>query len=328
METQLDTGLPYLAFKDTINRANPNKGSGYIPSVNLCTESFSNVSESESHACDLVSLNLANIENEELGKLTKLAVLILDNSIDIGKPPILSAERHHYKYRVLGVGAMGLADWLVKKGYNYTNNLTEVSLLFEDISYYAYKSSIDLAKTRGSFPAYDKSEYKKSLINCKGRVWYRDNASLPSRWERLFDELAEYGIRNSQLLAIAPNTSSSLIQGCTASILPTFNRVFFDKGEGSFPVAPPFIDEYFWHYEENQRMNQQKIVDLVATIQKWIDTGISMELTFDLAKVEPVDIYRILLSAWKQKVKAIYYIRTVPEDSIESGENFCTTCAN
>jgi len=328
MRNQLDTGLPYLAFKDTINQANPNKDGGYIPSVNLCTESFSNVSPYETHACDLVSLNLSQINDDELPQITKLAVTILDNSLNVATPPIELAARHHYKYRVIGVGVMGLADWLVKKEFSYTKNLANINLLFEDIAYHAYKASIDLAKVRGSFIAYRQSEWHKGLINCQDKAWYKVNASNYSRWERLFDELAEFGIRNSQVLAIAPNTSSSLIQGCTASILPTHSRLFFDKAKGSLPVAPPFIDKYFWFYEENKHLDQQIIVNTVAAIQKWIDTGISMELLFNLNNVEPKNIYSILFSAWKQKVKAIYYIRTVPEDKWQSVNVECTSCKN
>jgi ribonucleoside-diphosphate reductase alpha chain len=326
MRTQLDTGLPYLAFKDAINKANPNKKNGYIPSVNLCTESFSNVSATEAHACDLVSLNLARITPDELPVMTELAVTILDNSLDLAQPPIKEAQYHHSKYRVIGVGVLGLADWLAKQKYTYTANQKEINLLFEDIAYYAYKASIDLAKVRGTFTAYKASEWAKGFINCQPKAWYKANSKQYVRWERLFDELQEYGIRNSQVLAIAPNTSSSLIQGSTASILPAYNRFFFDKAKGSYPIAPPYIDDYFWFYEENIRLNQQIVVDTVSNIQKWIDTGISMELSFNLSNVVPKDIYDILISAWKQKIKAIYYIRTVTKN--QANDVNCSTCEN
>jgi len=325
MRMQIETGLPYIAFKDTINEANPNKNLGIIPSVNLCTESFSIVSIDEAHCCDLVSLNLANITDEELGSITELAVEILDNSLDIASPPIKEAKLHHDKYRVIGVGTMGLADWLAKRKLTYRSNQNEINELFENISYYAFKASINLAKTRGPFLAYKKSEFAKELINCKSFEWYENNAKYFRRWKRLFNELKEYGIRNSQILAIAPNTSSSLIQGCSASILPVYNRFFYDKAKGNVPIAPPFIEDYYWFYEENKNLDQQIIVNTVANIQKWIDTGISMELLFNLnSGITGKDIYKILISAWQQKVKAIYYIRTVQKDNFEE----CTACAN
>jgi len=327
MRLQLETGLPYLSFKDTINQANPNKDSGTIPSVNLCTESFSNVSVTEAHCCDLVSLNLANIYDDELEEITAIAVELLDNALDIATPSIPEAAKHHKKYRVLGVGAMGLADWLASRKLSYKNNQQEINDLFENIAYAAYKTSIDLASERGAFAAYKKSEYNKDLINCKPYSWYEQNSNQPDRWRRLFEKLAEYGIRNSQLLAIAPNTSSSLIQGCTASILPTYNRFFFDKAKGNLPIAPPFIDEYFWYYEENRNLDQQIIINTVANIQKWIDTGISMELLFNLNHgLTGKDIFRILTSAWQQKIKAIYYVRTVQKDNFIEAE--CSACAN
>jgi ribonucleoside-diphosphate reductase alpha chain len=328
MKNQLDTGLPYLAFKDTINEANPNKHLGYIPCVNLCTESFSNVSIDESHACDLVSLNLANIEDSELEKITTIAVTILDNSLDIAQPPIETAQKHHDKYRVIGVGAMGLADWLAKRQFSYTNNQEKIDNLFEDISYYAYKASIDLAKNRGTYDAYDGSDWSKGLINNHSQKWYKTESYKVGRWLKLFEDLQQYGIRNSQVLAIAPNTSSSLIQGCTASILPTFNRFFYDNAAGSYPIAPAFIDEYFWFYEENKHLNQNIVINTVAAIQKWVDTGISMELLFDLDNVSKKEIYDTLINAWRQKVKAIYYIRAFKKQTLKSDKVECSTCSN
>ncbi|MFN9261397.1 ribonucleoside-diphosphate reductase subunit alpha, partial [Microcystis sp.] len=133
MRSQVETGMPYIAFKDTINRANPNKHDGYIPGVNLCTESFSNVTpDKTAHCCNLVSLNLANIDKEEIESNCQIAVRILDNTIDITNPPFDNAKNHNDKYRTIGVGAMGLADWLAKRKLSY-NNLSEISNLFEEI---------------------------------------------------------------------------------------------------------------------------------------------------------------------------------------------------
>lgn len=325
MRCQIETGLPYLAFKDTINQANPNKKLGIIPCTNLCIESFSNVSENEIHCCNLVSLNLANIntDSKELQQLCELAVEILDNTIDIGIPPAEEARNHNYKYRTLGIGVMGLADWLAKNRLKYSD-LPYISSLFEDISYFSYLASSQLAKERGTFPTYKQSTWNEGLINCKDREWYKVNGRRD--WEPLFDEIKESGMRNSQILAIAPNTSSSLIQGCTASILPTYSRFFYDKAKGNVPIAPPFLDSCFWYYQENKNLDQKVIVNATATIQKWIDTGISMELLFNLNNdITAKDIYETLILAWANNVKAIYYIRSVQKDSFTEE---CSTCAN
>ena len=107
MRSQLETGMPYLWFKDTSNRANPNKHDGYIPGGNLCQESWSNVSPHKlAHTCNLDSLNLANIEESELPHLCELAVRILDNTIDITAPPFAASAAHNDRYRTIGVGVM------------------------------------------------------------------------------------------------------------------------------------------------------------------------------------------------------------------------------
>jgi ribonucleoside-diphosphate reductase alpha chain len=105
-----------------------------------------------------------------------------------------------------------------------------------------------------------------------------EQAADKNRWAKLSEEVQQYGIRNSHIMAIAPNTSSSLVQGCTASILPCYSRFFYDKwAKGTVPIAPPFIRDCFWFYPENKNLNQKTVVQAVAAMQQWIDTGISME---------------------------------------------------
>jgi ribonucleoside-diphosphate reductase alpha chain len=328
MRTQIETGLPYLAFKDTINQANPNQHAGLIPCVNLCTESFSNVSATEAHCCDLISLNLANIADSELERITGICVELLDNSLELGNPPIDIAQAHHSKYRVLGLGAMGLADWLAIRRYSYKDNQQEIQDLFRSILYSATKASIKLARVRGAYPAYKGSLWSKGLINGRTLNWHKNQANSleeKAKWERLFEELKLFGIRNSQLLAIAPNTSSSLIQGCTASILPVYSKFFYDKAKGSAPIAPPFYDQALWYYEENSQLDQKLIVETVAYIQQYIDTGISMELLFNLNKVDAKHIFETLFLAWEFGVKAVYYVRTIQKDDFTPD---CSFCAN
>lgn len=341
MRSQIETGLPYLAFKDAINRANPNQHDGYIPGVNLCTESYSNVTPGiTAHCCNLVSLNLANIKDCEIAKYSTLAVRLLDNTIDITATPIAESKSHNDKYRTIGVGAMGLADWLAKKQKSY-KDVKDISDLFEEISYFCTRASMVLTKERGSYPAFKGSEWSKGrLIGAKHINWYAANTNNPQRWVQLSKDIQKYGIRNSHITAIAPNTSSSLVQGCTASILPTYSKFFYDKwGKGTVPIAPPYIKDSFWYYKENKNLDQNTIVNAVAAIQQWIDTGISMELIFNLNQgvyfpdepdkaLNAVDIYNVLISAWKKDIKAVYYIRTVQKDTFKENKNDCVSCAN
>ena len=337
MRTQIETGMPYLAFKDTINRANPNSHKGYIPGVNLCCESFSNVSPGEeTHCCNLNSLNFANLEVEELPDICQTAVRMLDNTIDLTNPPIKEAGAHNDRYRTIGVGAMGLADWLAKRGLRY-EDLPQISQLFEEMGYWCTHASMELAKERGAYECFADSQWSKGhLIGAKPVEWFQENSMQPERWEQLSRDIQNYGIRNSHITAIAPNTSSSLVQGCTASILPVFNRFFYDKSaKGSVPIAPPFIEDCFWHYQENRHLNQQKVIAAVATIQQWIDTGISMELIFNLNEgiyyddrpLKAYDIFETLTTAWRKGIKAVYYVRTVQRDDFKESSD-CVSCAN
>ncbi|NEO80817.1 ribonucleoside-diphosphate reductase subunit alpha [Moorena sp. SIO4G3] len=341
MRSQVETGMPYLAFKDTINRANPNQHEGYIPAVNLCTESFSNVEiGNAAHCCNLDSINLANIEETELPNICRLAVRILDNTIDLTTPPFKAAHRHNHKYRTIGVGCMGLADWLAKRWLTY-NNLKEISNLFEDIGYYCTHASMELAIERGAYAAFDGSEWSKGkLIGAKPVEWFIENSQHQERWVALSEDIQQFGIRNSHITAIAPNTSSSLVQGCTASVLPVHSKFFYDKwAKGTVPIAPPFIKDNFWLYHENKNFDQKKVVQAVATIQQWIDTGISMELLFNLNQgvyfpdepertLKAKDIYETLVMAWELGCKAVYYIRTVQRDNFKELDNTCIACAN
>lgn len=381
MRTQVETGLPYVTFKDTINEANPNQHRGYIPATNLCVESYSNVSpgggfnpdgtprEKEVHCCNLVSINLAQVTTpEDLAESCRLSVIILDNTIELTNPPLEGAAVHNNLYRTIGVGAMGLADFFASRGVKYSS--CEASLLacdlFEFIAYVTTKQSVDLAQERGSYPAFEGSTWSQGRLlgnkppelldqKRKSRTvdypLFTDSLGECDSWQALAQEIKENGIRNSHIMAIAPNTSSSLVQGCTASILPTYSRFFYDKwSKGTVPIAPPFIRDSFWFYEENKRLNQDAVVKMTATIQSWVDTGISMELLFNLNKgvytegkeIKAKDIFDTFILAWTLGCKAIYYVRTVQKDSFGAFEgssvpavgsvklidNGCSSCVN
>jgi ribonucleoside-diphosphate reductase alpha chain len=283
------------------------------------------------HCCNLVSLNLANIESEEeLAKLSQLSVRLLDNTIDLTSPPFEDAKAHNNRYRTVGVGTMGLADYLAKHGLSYTE-LDAISELYEIISYNCILGSALLAGERGKYFAYEGSDWSKELVLSKPLEWFEENGSQD--WETLFDLIRDNGIRNSMLMAIAPNTSSSLVQGCTASILPCYSKFYYDKwSKGTVPIAPPFIKDSFWYYRENKTLDQNVVVKAVSEIQKWIDTGISMELVFNLNEgiyginaLTAKDMYEVMLNAWELECKAIYYVRVVQKDNFKEE---CVSCAN
>lgn len=348
MRSQIETGMPYIAFKDTLNKYNPNKHDGVIVGTNLCTESHSNVRPShinadtlESgkvvrtaqdglvHVCNLVSINLANIDgDEELKSVCETSVRLLDNAIDFTRVPVLEGQQHNQRYRTIGVGAMGLADMLAKNNIPYIMSAGYVDELFEKIALYCIRASIDLAKLKGTFGAYKGSDWSKGIILGHDKNWFKENAKQPA-WEDIFADLAQYGIRNSQITAIAPNTSSSLIQGCTASVLPVYSKFFVEThGKGSIPNCPPYIREKFWFYQENRNINQEVVVDVMSRINKWIDTGISIELMYNLNRnIRALDIYNTIMSAWKKDIKTLYYTRTIQKDGSSLEKSECISCA-
>ncbi|MGQ9865253.1 MAG: ribonucleoside-diphosphate reductase subunit alpha [Pseudanabaenaceae cyanobacterium] len=335
MRRQVETGMPYRAFKDTMNRANPNQHAGYIPCTNLCTEAFGVVDFNHAYTCNLSSLNLANLDDAELPGICETAVRLLDNAIDLTVAPFPASDRHNQCYRMIGVGAMGLADWLAVRHLSYRNT-AEISNLFEEIGYHCTRASMELAKQRGAYPSFEGSTWSRGdLIGGKPVEWYLRHSSKPIRWIELAALIQIHGIRNSQVTAIAPNTSSSLVQGCTASVLPVYSRFFYDKwAKGVVPIAPPYIRDHFWFYPENKNLDQKIVVEAIATIQQWIDTGISMELLFNLNEgaygdgktLSAKDVFETLLLAWRRGCKAVYYVRTVQKDSFK--ENECSACAN
>lgn len=356
MKTQIETGMPYLFFKDTANKMNPNQHNGMIGSGNLCQESFSNFSptkvgsvhldeknakirqDSDSgyiHTCNLVSLNLSILlEREELKKACQISVRILDNTIDLTTTPIAESNLHNNDYRTIGVGAMGLADYLAYNKLPYKGDsatLVEVDNLFEFIAYNVAKTSVELAKEKGAYPLFKGSQWDKGIFFGKDKAWYNKNSEISKEWSELIDTAQVTGIRNAQLLAIAPNTSSALVQGCSASVMPIFNKFYMDKNaKGAVPICPPYIKEAFWYYRENKSLDQKEVVKVISTIQKWIDQGISFEVLYNLnLDIKAKDIYETLMEAWETGCKTIYYTRTIQKNSnLMTEKEECFSCAN
>ncbi|TCK05220.1 ribonucleoside-diphosphate reductase subunit alpha [Phorcysia thermohydrogeniphila] len=354
LKTQVATGLPYIFFKDTANRLNPLKHDGYIGNGNLCMESFSNFRPSKGfktymkdgkiikeieepglvHTCNLLSINLANIESdEELEEAVRTAVRILDNTIELTTPPIPESKLHNDRYRTIGIGTLGLADYLAKREIPYGRQSLEfIEELYEKIAFYGIDESINLAKERGAFPAYEGSDWSKGIIIGKDAKYLSEKTKLKEKWLELLSKLKKYGIRNGQLFAIAPNTSSGLLQGATPGVLPPFSRFYIDKNQKqAVPICPPYIKEKFWFYRESKYMDQKEVVEIIATIQKWVDSGISMELLFNLnLGIRARDIYETVMLAWEKGIKTIYYVRTIQKDSQQaiSKKEECVACAN
>ena len=349
MKTQIETGMPYIFFKDRANLMNHNNHVGMIGNGNLCMESFSNFSPSrdfkesidensgvrkvnlgEVHTCNLVSLNLAEIEREELEKNVSIAVRILDNTIDLTKTPIKESDKHNKNYRAIGVGTMGLADYLAREYMIYEESILEIDELFEEIALYSLKSSALLAKERGSYPMFKGSQWDREVFFQKDEKWYLENSKYSQKWKEVFELVKEYGIRNGELTAVAPNTSTSLLMGSTASVNPTFSRFYIEKNQkGAVPRVVKYLKDRSWFYPEFKNVDPQTYVKIMGRIGKWTTQGVSMELIFDLNKnIRAKDIYDTFMTAWKEGCKSVYYIRTIQKSTnIMNEKEECESCS-
>ncbi|MBC2850360.1 ribonucleoside-diphosphate reductase subunit alpha [Cetobacterium sp. 8H] len=349
MKVQIETGMPYIFFKDRANEGNHNSHKGMIGNGNLCMESFSNFSPSvnfneesvgnkgirevelgEVHTCNLVSLNLAELEQDEFEDIIYTAVRILDNTIDLTETPIKESDKHNKLYRTIGVGAMGLADYLAKEFMIYDESIEEIDKLFEEISIYTIKASALLAKERGRYLAFEGSKWDKGLFFNKDQKWYEKNSSFSEKWTEVFKLVKEYGLRNGELTAIAPNTSTSLLMGSTASVNPTFSRFYIEKNQkGAVPRVVKHLKDRAWFYPEFKNVDSKTYVKIMSRIGKWITQGVSMELIFDLNKdIKAKDIYETFLTAWKEGCKSVYYIRTIQRNTnIINEKEECESCS-
>lgn len=336
MRVQFETGLPYISFTDTINEYNPNKGdtNGHIgiPCVNLCTESFSNVKPDElGHVCNLASIVLGNIKDfKELAKISALTTKILDYGISLTNAPDSITANHNNRYRTIGIGLQGLHDHLAREFMNF-RDLDYIREIAECVEYNAALASVELAKRFGTFDAYEYSEWKNGNRVAK----FKEHASGKYDWEYLQDQINQHGIRNSQLTSPAPNTSTSIYMDSSASVLPVYDAFFSeDNKNGKLVVVAKYLKENPLSYGKTfAKHTAGEIIDAVAELQKFIDTGCSMELIFDQRKdnFNAKELYDAIHYAHKKGIKAIYYIRAIKKnakvDEPVRAEEDCVACA-
>lgn len=274
------------------------------------------------HTCNLISLNLATMDKKEIEKYTRQSVRMLDNAIDLTEVPVAEGELHKNETRVIGVGTMGVADFLAKDKKSHIKDVDYLEEIFELISYNCLKASVDLAKERGSFELFNKSCFKEMKYLGKSADELQEQSKAKLDWIGLLTEAKE-GVRNSQLMAIAPNTSTSLLCGCSASYLPIFSKFNYETLDKiNIPVIPMYIKERFWFYKEATTIPTQDIIRLTNTLQKWIDTGMSCELILkDTDNIK--DISDALLECFSDTLKTIYYSRSIDTKSVS-----CSSCSN
>ncbi|EKD58970.1 MAG: hypothetical protein ACD_56C00016G0001 [uncultured bacterium] len=347
LKVVVETGMPYVFFRDTVNRLNPNKHAGNIYSSQLCTEICQNTSASkfveetledgkilikyepgDTVVCNLASINVAKVNTkEEIEKILPIAMRMLDNVITLNYYPIQEAKRTAMRYRSVGLGYLGLAEYLATQKISYdSSEAREITdKLFSKYALATYRSSVDLAKERGAYPLYKGSEYDNGKILGKDEKWFVENTEDGEAWKKLFADMKVSGVRFAYNTAPAPNTSTAGVVGTTAALLPIYKK-FFVETNLSAPtvrVAPKLSKENFWYYKEYINMDMNEVIDMMAVLYKWIDQSISFEWMIDPSKVSPAQLYEYYIKSWKGGIKTVYYVRSL---SGEVKDN-CVSCS-
>lgn len=280
------------------------------------------------HSCNLISINVANILNDDklLERACRNAVRMLDASIDLGTMPILEAEKSSKLLRNIGIGVVGLADWMAynKVTYDTQEGRDLAEALQERITYYCYKASIDLSVEKEPYLGFKQADYSKILG--KEPTELNKLSKNGFDWIQLQKDIQEKGIRNMLLIALAPNTSSGLVQGVSASYLPAHSKNNTQTlGDMVIPVLPKFIDKRFWFYKTKFQYKTEDIIKFTRVIQRWVDTGISMELTINPDLTPDINNIsdEILKGFSTKELKAVYYSLTIDAKKYE-----CEGCAN
>ncbi len=359
-----ETGHPWLTFKDACNLRSPQQHVGVIHSSNLCTEITLNTSHDEIAVCNLGSVNLpAHIKNGKLDK-AKLkrtidtAIRMLDNVIDINYYSVPQARNSNLKHRPIGMGLMGFQDALyaLKLDYSSAAAVEFADTSMELISYYAIEASCDLAKERGQYSSYEGSLWSKGILpidsinllqQARGQYLEQDRSQRLD-WEALRIKVRTQGMRNSNLMAIAPTATISNICGVSQSIEPTYQNLYVKSNlSGEFTVVNPYLVadlkalnlwdavmvndlKYFngsvqpinripaalkARYATAFEIDPTWLVEAGSRRQKWLDQAQSLNVYMAKPSGKKLDdLYR---QAWISGLKTTYYLRSLGASNAE-----------
>ncbi len=337
MLSQLETGTPYMFYRDTVNRANQNRHEGMIYCSNLCTEITQNQSTTvvteeitedgkiiitknpgDFVVCNHSSINLARAVTEDvLERLIPIQVRMLDNVIELNDLPVLQAKLTNQKYRAVGLGTFGWNHLLALKKIAWETDeaVAYCDELYEQIAYLTVQASMNLAKEKGAYPLFKGSDFESG-------AYFETRKYTSEAWSELRNEVQNNGIRNGYLMAVAPNSSTSIIAGSTASIDPIFRKFYSEEKKNyKIPVtAPDLSPATNWYYKSVYLIDQHWSIKQNAKRQRHIDQSISFNLYVqnDIRAKELLDLH---MTAWKEKLKTTYYVRSTSSEVIEECES-------
>ncbi|MGP4081647.1 ribonucleoside-diphosphate reductase subunit alpha [Pseudalkalibacillus sp. R45] len=340
MISQLETGGPFMFYKDTVNRLNNNHHEGIIYCTNLCTEITQNQSattvEEETTTdgkiiitktpgdfvvCNLSSLSLAKVVKEEvLERVIPIQVRMLDNVIELNKNKIevKQAILTNDKYRAIGLGTFGWHHLLAQEGIRWESEeaVAFADQLYEKINFLTIQASHALAKEKGAYPTFEGSDWSTG-------DYFKKRGYESAEWCNLAENIQQDGVRNGWLLAVAPNASTSIIAGSTASIDPIFKKQYAEEKKNSkIPVtAPDLSPETTWFYKSAYDIDQKWSIRQNAVRQRHVDQSISFNL-YVRNTVKAKELLDLHLSAWKSGLKTTYYVRSTSHEDVEG----CDSC--
>ena len=360
-----ETGHPWITFKDACNVRSPQDHAGVIHSSNLCTEITLNTGPDETAVCNLGSVVLDNhladdgqLDLPKLRETIRTAVRALDNVIDINFYPTDPARNSNQRHRPIGMGVMGLQNALYEKGvpFNSQDAVEFNDEFMEAIAYYAYEASSDLAKEKGKYKTYEGSKWDRGLLPPDTIDLLQDERGqeidVPRggkmNWKPLRKKIAEQGMRNSNVLAIAPTATIANIMGTSPCIEPLYKNLYVKSNlSGDFIVlnrnlvemlkekgvwGEDLMNQLKYHdgdvhdiekvpedtkklFETAFDVDPMIMIDAAARRQKWIDQSQSVNLF--LAKPEIKQLSHMYRAAWRSGLKTTYYLRTLGASNIE-----------
>ena len=331
LRSQLETGVPFMFYRDEVNRANANKHAGMIYSSNLCSEIAQNMSATEFESvtleddivvtrskpgdfvvCNLSSINLGRaVPDDVLERLITIQVRMLDNVIDLNKIPVVQAVRTNSRYRGIGLGTFGWHHLLALKNIQWETDeaVALADTLYEKVAYLTISASMKLAKEKGAYPLFEGSDWHTGD--------YFENKNYESEeWNELRAEVATNGMRNGYLMAVAPNSSTSVIAGSTASIDPVFKPFFHEeKKDYKLPVVAPDLDHktYDVYRRSAYIVDQRWSIKQNAARQRHIDQAISFNM-YVPNTIRASVLLELHVQAWKSGMKTSYYTRSTATD--------------
>jgi ribonucleoside-diphosphate reductase alpha chain len=359
-----ETGHPWITFKDACNVRSPQDHAGVIHSSNLCTEITLNTSVDESAVCNIGSVNLqkhvinGKVDHALLSQTIKTAIRMLDNVIDINFYPTKEAKNSNLKHRPIGLGLMGFQDalYLLDIPFDSENARSFSDNIMEFISYHAILSSSKLAQERGAYSSFKGSKWDRNLLPLdtidllekeRGQAIGVSRTSTID-WNPVREHIKQYGMRNSNTMAIAPTATISNIAGCFPCIEPIYKNIYVKANmSGEFTVVNHYLVNdlkklELWNqemldllkyydgniqaiqnipqhikdkYKEAFEIDPEWLIDVSAVRMKWIDQSQSHNVF--MRGVSGKKMNDIYMHAWKMGLKTMYYLRTLGASQIE-----------